>query len=198
MITDFEQLDLGKRYTYADYLTWQFAERVELLRGWIVKMSPAPNLRHQRISGYVFRRIGAFLEEKPCEVFSAPFDVRLPLPPYRVKGDKVDTVVQPDIVVVCDPAKLDEQGCIGAPDIVVEILSPGNTRREMKDKLELYQTAGVPEYWIVDPDHEFILVFTPNETGQYTGSLPYTEGSELTSPALPGFRLDVGKVFEGR
>lgn len=195
MITDFKQLDLSKRYTYADYLTWQFAERVELLRGWVVKMSPAPNVRHQQILGVVFNQLYNYLVDHTCQVFSAPFDVRLPLPPDRVQGDKIDTVVQPDLVVVCDPTQLDEQGCIGPPTIVVEILSPGNTRREMKDKLELYQTSGVPEYWVVDPEHQFILVYTPNQQGQYVGSMPYTQGSALTSPALPGFSLDLEKVF---
>ena len=195
MITDFQQLDLNKKYTYADYLTWQFAERVELIRGKIFKMSPAPNVRHQRISRIISLNIGAYLSEKPCEMFTAPFDVRLPLPPKKIKGDKIDTVVQPDIVVICDPAKLDERGCIGAPDIVVEILSPGNTRREMKDKLGLYQNAGVPEYWVVDPEHEFIIVYTPNEAGQYIGSVPYTEGMALQTPILPSFALDINRVF---
>ncbi len=195
MITDFQQLDLSKTYTYADYLTWQFAERVELIRGKIFKMSPAPNVRHQRISRIISLNIGAYLSEKPCEMFTAPFDVRLPLPPKKIKGDRIDTVVQPDIVVICDPAKLDERGCVGAPDIVVEILSPGNTRREMKDKLELYQNAGVPEYWVVDPEHEFIIVYTPNAAGQYIGSVPYTEGMALQTPILPGFALDINTVF---
>lgn len=195
MITAFQQLDLSKKYTYADYLTWQFKERVELIRGWVLKMSPAPNVRHQRISGVIFNEVYNHLRGNSCQVFTAPFDVRLPLPPQQAKGDKIDTVVQPDIVVICDPAKLDEQGCIGAPDIVVEILSPGNTRREMKDKMELYQNAGVQEYWVVDPEHEFIIVYTHNEAGQYFGSLPFTEGSVLTSKVLPLFQMEVGHVF---
>jgi Uma2 family endonuclease len=198
MITDFQKLDTTQTYTYADYLTWQFKERVELIRGYVVRMSPAPNVRHQRISGFIFRKIGTFLEGKTCEVFSAPFDVRLPLPPHKVKGDVINTVVQPDIVVVCDPSRLDEHGCIGPPDIVVEVLSPGNTRREMKDKLELYQSAGIPEYWVVDPDHEFVLVFTVDASGKYNGGVPFTEGSELVSVRLPGFSMDTGSIFARR
>lgn len=198
MITDFQKLDTTQTYTYADYLTWQFKERVELIRGYVVRMSPAPNVRHQRISGFIFRKIGTFLEGKTCEVFSAPFDVRLPLPPHKVKGDVINTVVQPDIVVVCDPSRLDEHGCIGPPDIVVEVLSPGNTRREMKDKLELYQSAGIPEYWVVDPDHEFVLVFTVDAAGKYNGGVPFTEGSELLSVRLPGFSMDTGSIFARR
>lgn len=195
MITDFNQLDLTKQYTYSDYLSWRFQERVELIRGWVFKMSPAPNVRHQRISGAISRQIGSYLENKPCEVFTAPFDVRLSLPPHKVKGAKIDTVVQPDIVVICDPRKLDEQGCIGAPDLVVEILSPGNTRREMKDKLELYQNAGVQEYWVVDPEHEFIIIYSHNEAGAYFGSVPFTEGDLLTSKVLSNLHIDVESIF---
>lgn len=195
MITDFQQLELTKQYTYADYLTWQFKERVELIRGWVVKMSPAPNVRHQRITGFIFNEIYNHLRGHSCQVFTAPFDVRLPLPPNKAKGNKIDTVVQPDIVVICDPGKLDEQGCIGAPDLVVEILSPGNTRCEMKDKLELYHAAGVPEYWVVDPEHEFILVYICNEAGAYVGSIPYTDGDLLTTPIMPGLQLDVTRIF---
>jgi len=196
MITDINQLDFSKKYTYADYLTWQFQERVELIKGRIFKMSPAPNLQHQRISARVSRVIGNYLEGKSCEIFTAPFDVRLPLPPHKIKDDKVDTVVQPDITVVCDASKLDTRGCIGAPDIVIEILSPGNTKREMKDKLELYQHAQIPEYWLVDPEREFIIIYALDEQEQYLGSVPFTEGSTLTSPILPDFNLDVGLVFQ--
>lgn len=92
-------------------------------------------------------------------------------------------------------AELNEQGCIGAPDLVVEILSPGNTRREMKDNLELYQAAGVPEYWVVDPEHEFIIVYTCNEAGAYVGSIPYTDGDMPTTPIMPGLQLDVTSIF---
>lgn len=196
MITDFHQLDLSKQYTYVDYLSWQFNERVELLRGWVFKMSPVPNVQHQRISGAIFSALYHYLADSPCQVFSAPFDVRLPLPPEKGNSEKVDTVVQPDICVICDPKKLDSQGCLCAPDIVVEILSPGNTRREMKDKLELYQNAAVLEYWVVDPDHEFVLVYSPDASGQYVGSVPFTEGTVLFSKVLPGFRLDTGLLFK--
>lgn len=138
MITDFNQLDLTKQYTYSDYISWRFQERVELIRGWVFKMSPAPNVRHQRISGAVSRQIGSYLENKPCEVFTAPFDVRLPLPPHKVKGAKIDTVVQPDIVVICDPRKLDEQ--VGKPtarnlrypvEFILNILAAGMTHQEI-------------------------------------------------------------------
>ena len=187
----FQDLDLSKKYSYADYLTWKFNERVELYLGKVVKISPAPNLQHQRISGIIFIEIGIFLKKKPCQVFAAPFDVRLPL----AKSEKIDTVVQPDITIICDESKLDKQGCIGAPDIVMEILSPGNTKKEMREKLRIYQDAGIPEYWLIDPEHEFILLYHLDELGKYNSSLPFVEDDIIKSKVLNGFELDVKEVF---
>ena len=195
MITDINQLDFSKEYTYADYLTWQFQERVELIKGRIFKMSPAPNRKHQTISGEVFYEIKTFLKKKECEIFHAPFDVRLPLPKDKIKGDKITTVVQPDITVVCDESKLDEQGCNGAPDLVIEILSPGNSKREMKDKFQLYESAGIQEYWLIDPIHEFVIVYILNKEGKYIGSEPYTDDDKLTSSVLKGLEVDLSEVF---
>ena len=141
-ITSLDQLDPDGTYTYADYLLWQFQERVELLRGKIHQMS-VPSVKHQRISIRFSRLLTNALWQTPCQVFAAPFDVRL----LRTREDKhVTTVVQPDLCVICDSSKLDDRGCNGAPDLIIEILSPGNSRTEMKDKFELYQEAGVLEY----------------------------------------------------
>lgn len=155
-ITNINQLDLDKTYSYADYLLWRFKERVELFKGKILKMSPAPNTKHQRIS---MNLTGAFLplfRNHQCKLFSAPFDVRIPR--KNTDDKEIFTVVQPDLCVICDENKLDDKGCIGAPDLVIEILSPGNSKREMKDKFELYQEAGVREYWIVDPNQESVII----------------------------------------
>ncbi len=111
-MTSFQELNLDRTYTYSDYLTWEFQERVELLRGWVVKMSPAPNTKHQRLVKDILVEIDLFLRDKPCQIFPAPFDVRLPV---SSKDDKITTVVQPDLVVICDDSKLDKQGCNGAP-----------------------------------------------------------------------------------
>lgn len=126
-------LDFNKTYTYADYLKWTFDERLEVIKGKIFKMSPAPGSVHQIVSGAIFNELYNFLRKrKPCRVFSAPFDVRLS---HRSVDDKeIVTVVQPDICVICDPQKIDSKGCIGAPDIVVEILSPGNNKKELQNK----------------------------------------------------------------
>lgn len=195
MITSLDQLDLTKEYTYADYLTWRLSERVELIKGKILKMSPGPNRRHQEISFELSFFIGQHLREKSCKAFTAPFDVRLPLPLHRQKKGKVDTVVQPDIVVICDPEKLDDQGCNGAPDLVVEILSPGNSKREMKIKMELYQNAGVQEYWMIDPLRECVTCFHLDANGEYQGGKPYFAEDDIPSRVLEGFVLKGSNIL---
>jgi len=120
-----EEPDLSGTYTYADYLTWQLGEMTELIRGKIFKMSPAPGSLHQKISGELFRQSANFLKGKKCQVFSAPFDVRLPLSNKSKSDREIITVVQPDLCVICDPAKIDERGCVGAPDNAPAIDIPG-------------------------------------------------------------------------
>jgi Uma2 family endonuclease len=195
MITDINQLDFSKEYTYSDYLTWQFKERVELIKGRIFKMSPAPNRKHQAISWTLTVLIGNYLRKKTCQAFTAPFDVRLLLPKDKVEGDKISTVVQPDITVVCDESKLDEQGCNGVPDLVIEILSPGNSKREMKDKYRLYENAGIQEYWLIDPDREFVTIYSLNDQGKYIGSEPFTNEDVVRSSVLKGLEIDLSEVF---
>lgn len=141
-------LDINKQYSYADYLLWQFQERVELIKGKLFKMPPAPSRRHQEVSKIIDWHFTSYFRGKSCKVYNAPFDVRLP---KKTKTDqKVYTVVQPDLCIICDKSKLDKRGCIGAPDLVVEILSPGNTKKEMREKFEVYQESGVREYWLVN------------------------------------------------
>ncbi len=139
----FSDLDLDKSYTYADYLKWQFDERLELIKGKIFKMSPAPSASHQNIVATVSGELYQFLKGKPCKVFPAPFDVRLT---RTVNDTQVTTVLQPDVCVICDPAKIDARGAVGAPDIVVEILSPGNNNKELQTKYDVYEEPGVQEY----------------------------------------------------
>lgn len=143
-ITSFSQLDPQGSYTYADYLLWKFEERIEILRGKISQMA-APNRSHQNVSMKLSLLLGNALWRSPCKVYAAPFDVRLTRI-NKAQNTQVTTVVQPDLCVICDPAKLDDRGCLGAPDLIVEILSPGNSRKEMKDKFEIYEENGVLEY----------------------------------------------------
>lgn len=186
-------LDLNKLYTYADYYKWQFEERVELIKGKIFKMSPAPNPNHQLLAGAIFTKLNVFLDDQPCQVFFAPFDVRLTRKPVN-NDESITTVLQPDISVVCDRSKIDRKGCLGAPDIVVEVLSPGNNAKELKNKYEVYEEAGVKEYWIVSPQDQTFLVYH-NIDGKFQLLPVKTVGDVVTSNVLPGFSLDLTQLF---
>ncbi len=144
-------------YTFADCLEWDESERVELIGGEPFMMSP-PLRIHQEISGEIFAQMHQYLKGKECRAYYSPFGVRL----FEQDGDSpedVDTLVEPDITVVCDRSKLDQYGCKGAPDMVVEVLSPSTRRHDRLVKLGLYQRAGVREYWIVDPENKSVQVF---------------------------------------
>lgn len=141
MVRSIDQLDLTKQYSYKDYLKWQFSERLELIRGYVHQISPAPSRRHQELVHNFTLSLGNYLKGKKCKIYSAPFDVRLP----SLGNSETLTVLQPDISVICDLTKLDDQGCVGAPDLVIEILSPGNTDKEMKHKYGIYEESGVKE-----------------------------------------------------
>ena len=186
-------LDLNQVYTYADYFKWQFEERVELIKGKIFKMSPAPNFDHQVLAGEVYGTLRDFLRKKTCKVFIAPFDVRLPR--KSIEDSAIYTVLQPDVCVVCDPAKFDKKGCIGAPDIVVEVLSPGNNEKEMKNKFDIYEESGVKEYWIVSPQDKTFLVNILTD-GHYVTSRPMVSGDVVTTTVLPGFAMDLKELFD--
>jgi len=196
MITDISQLDLSKKYTYADYLTWQFDEMVELIRGKVVRMSPAPETSHQKCSSNLHGLIWNYLHNKTCQVFSAPFDVRLPVG-KKVEDTSSETVVQPDLSIICSPDKLDQKGCKGAPDWIIEILSKSTAQKDLKDKYELYERAGVQEYWIVHPAEGTVLVYRLNKqsTYQLVRSTPFTPPEHISVGLFPDFRLDLGEVF---
>jgi len=189
-ITDINQLDLTKSYTYADYLTWRFHERVELIMGKIFKMSPAPTSQHQYITVAICAGMYQFLKGKPCKVFPAPFDVSLP----DASGIS-NTVLQPDITVICDSAKISHQGCQGVPDLVVEIISKSSVKKDLHEKYTVYEHAGVKEYWIVNPNDRSLIIFILNVTGKYQPSKPLTRGDKAHSTVLPGFELDLDELF---
>jgi Uma2 family endonuclease len=192
-VHSFEELDLGEEYSYADYLTWKFKERVELIKGKIFKMSPAPGRLHQEISGNLQGKIWNYLEGKRCKIYAAPFDVRLP--DTSTREEAIYNVVQPDLCVICDLSKLDDRGCVGAPELIVEILSPGSSQRDLKDKYALYESSGVLEYWIIHPVEGTLLIYTLTESG-YQSSRLFTKGDVVSSKVLPGFSLDLTEVFE--
>ena len=191
--TQVEEPDPSHTYTYADYLKWDFEERLELFRGRIFKLS-APNTRHQVIAGDILVAVKNFLGKQKCQAFIAPFDVRLPVK-NRKKDNEVTTVVQPDLCVVCDDSKIDERGCCGAPDLVIEILSPGNTKKEVKLKYELYEEAGVKEYWIIYPEEQNVVVFTLNENNKYSPAVFYAGNDALKTQCIPGFTIELNDIF---
>ncbi|RYE21452.1 MAG: Uma2 family endonuclease [Sphingobacteriaceae bacterium] len=192
-IMQLSDLDLSKTYTYADYLQWKFDERIELIKGKIFKMSPALSSFHQDISGNISFALKLFLLKKNCKVYVAPFDVRLTK--KSLLDEDVKTVVQPDICVICDRSKIDKAGCIGAPDIVVEIISPGNNKTELQNKFEIYEENGVQEYWIVSPQDKTFLKYTLNQEGVYVASKLLPSDAEVITPILPGFVLKLEDVF---
>ncbi|KIA91593.1 restriction endonuclease [Pedobacter kyungheensis] len=188
------EVDFSAYYSYADYMRFEFEERLEIIKGRIFSMSPGPNRIHQKISGQIFGPIYNVLKGHQCEVYSAPFDVRLA---KKTQADKeVFTVVQPDIVVVCDQSKLDNRGCIGAPDIVVEILSPGNNKKELINKYEVYEEAGVKEYWIVSPEDKSFFRYILDDQGKFQPTKLLTVGEEVTTSILPGLTLVLEEIFE--
>jgi len=175
-----------KRYTYSDYIQWDDDERWELIDGVPYLMS-APNRRHQEISGNLYTQLRNFLKGKPCKVYYAPFDVRL-------NADTFDnTVVQPDIVVVCDSSKLDKRGCNGAPDFILEILSPSTARYDRIIKLEAYRRAGVREYWIVDPDTKTVQVCIYKDGLYFVEG--YTDADTVLVRVLDGCKIDLSEIF---
>lgn len=192
MITSIDQLDFSKKYSYKDYLKWQFTERLELLKGYIHKMSPAPSRRHQELAGNLHGSLWEYLKDKSCKVYSAPFDVRLP----SLKDSETLTVLQPDVSVICDLLKLDDKGCVGAPDLVIEILSPGNTDKEMKHKYAIYEESGVKEYWVVQPEYNNVHIYLLNEnTNMYVAAKPHTSSDVLTPSMFPDLEINLQEIF---
>jgi Uma2 family endonuclease len=182
------------RFTYADYLTWDDDQRWELIDGEAFCMSPGPNRLHQKWLGELHRQIANYLDGKPCEVYVAPFDVRLP--EYSDTSDEETmTVVQPDLMVICDHDKLDDRGVKGAPDLVVEIISPSTAKRDITTKYELYQRHGVKEYWLMYPNDRTLLVYRLSEDGRYAPPEVFGDGDSVPVPLLGELEIDMGKVF---
>ena len=196
-ITDISQLDPQGIYTYADYLTWQFEQAVELIKGKLTKMA-APSRKHQDISWQLSGRFYAVFKNLSCRAYAAPFDVRLLDKKKSLKANKdVLTVVQPDLCVICDKTKLDDKGCLGAPDLIIEILSPGNSKKEMRTKKRLYEENGVQEYWIIDFNHEQAFQFVLNAQGIYEPPIIYVSDEVLDCALFPDLKIDLEELFKG-
>ena len=182
-----EQYSVENRYTYADYANWETEDRYELIDG-IAYMMSAPSQAHQEILSNLHGLLWNFLRSKPCKVFPAPFDVCL-----NAAGDKDDTVVQPDLIVVCEKSKLDGKRCNGAPDMAVEILSPSNRKHDTVWKFNKYLQVGVQEYWMVDPDAQTVQVCILKD-GQYDVE-EYSNTDTVLIHVLDGCMINMREVF---
>jgi Uma2 family endonuclease len=177
------------KYSYADYLQWNDEQRWELIDGIPYNMSPAPSNTHQRVSISISSLFYNYLIDKPCEVRSAPFDVRL-----SEQDQTTANVVQPDISIICDAHKMDEHGCKGAPDLIVEILSPRTALRDRRDKFRLYEQYGVREYWIVDPLHETIEVYLHQEN-RFGKQQVYAKGDVIQVSIFADCQMNLDDIF---
>lgn len=189
-----DQLNPNQIYSYADYLTWQFSERIELLKGYF-RLMTAPNRFHQTLSINLAREIAYAFKGHSCRVFAAPFDVKLVKNPQGKTDKEIYSIVQPDICVICDRAKLDKQGCLGSPDWIIEIVSESTAKTDVKDKFELYEENGVLEYWIVRPvENSIERFFLENEKYAYKGTFVK---EDIISPILfPELLIKLAEIFE--
>lgn len=179
-------------FTYADYLTWEEQEHTELIEGVPMMMAP-PSRMHQQISGEIFRQLVNYLEGKQCRVYAAPFSVRL-FAQSDTPDNQVSTIVEPDISVICDRDKLDDRGCVGAPDLVVEVISPSSIRHDRLTKFNLYRRAGVREYWIVSPDEQTVQVCVLQDGSYQTVDLG-VPGDVVKVNVLDGCFIELARVF---
>jgi len=186
-------LKLEERFTYGDYVTWDDDERWELIDGVPYNMSPAPSVAHQRILGRLHFQLFSFFKDKTCQVFLAPFDVRLA--EADESDELVETVVQPDLMIICDKRMLDKAGYRGAPDLVFEILSPSTVQKDLKVKFDRYERAGVREYWIVDPAGKTVQKFTLGAAGRYGRPLVFVDGDMAPVGIFPELEIDLTAAF---
>lgn len=194
-ITSLDQLDLSKQYSYADYLVWQLSERIELLKGFIQKMA-TPNSFHQEVNGELLNVLKNYLKanRKTCKVYHAPYDVRLVRNPQGKTDKEIYTVVQPDLCVICDRSKIDQRGCLGSPDLIIEILSPSNSKTDLQDKFQLYEENQVPEYWIVFPSEKLIEKFILHDE-RYKLESVYNQDDQAIPSLFPDLLIDLKEVF---
>ena len=186
--------DEGK-YSYADYLTWPEGERWEIIDG-IAYMQSAPSPIHQEILVNLLAQFHYYLSGKPYKVYPAPFCVRL-MKDDEKKNENIKKVVEPDITIVCDKSKIDEKGCNGAPDMIVEIMSPSSIKMDRFIKFNSYEKAGVREYWIVEPEGKLVSVFVLQDDQRYGRPEVYTEDDKIRASILTDLIVDLKPVFEG-
>ena len=183
----------NRTYTYSDYLSWDESERIELINGQPL-MQSAPSRAHQEISGELFNQLKNFLRGKPCRVYAAPFAVRL-FESDQDSPEDVQTIVEPDISVVCEPEKLDDKGCKGAPTFIAEVLSPSTERADRFLKLNEYQRAGVREYWIIDPNAKSVADYVLQD-GRFSLHAYYDDGDTVEVSSLNSCQINLNALFD--
>ncbi len=187
------KFDKDKKYTYADYLEWPEEESWEIIDGVPYSMSPAPLRKHQDIALALALKLGNHLTGKKCKLYIAPFDVRL-VSENEDNEETTTNVVQPDLSVICDTSKLDEKGCIGAPDLIIEILSKSTAYKDESEKLKLYEKHRVKEYWIVNPEAEYVMIYYHNGT-DYDKPDYFKNNEVIECKLLEGLKIDLKEVF---
>ncbi|MDD4835404.1 MAG: Uma2 family endonuclease [Lutispora sp.] len=189
MVTKLE--NSRQKYTYQDYKTWPDDERWEIIDGEAYNMSPAPRTDHQNVSMELSLQFGLYLRDKPCQVFAAPYDVML-----DEDKNNSQNIVQPDLLVVCDKKKLESgKYCFGAPDLIIEILSPSTAKKDLLTKRNLYEKFGVKEYWIADPEHKDLTVFLLQDDGKYSEPKTYRTEEKVTPFLFPDLQIDQELVY---
>lgn len=179
-------------YTYADYLKFDPDYMVEVIRGKLFQMSPAPGSSHQEVSSNLHGMIWNYLKRQKCRVYPAPFDVILPVRTRDFR--KSETVVQPDLSIICDLTKIQEKGCFGPPDWIIEIISPNTSKKDLQDKYDVYEEAGVKEYWIVMPKSQIIEIFVlDNHRYRRVGS--FVQEDTVSPITLPDLKISLEEVF---
>jgi Uma2 family endonuclease len=185
------------RYSYADYLTWLDDKTREIINGIVKLMSPAATTNHARVSLKIAYEFERYIRKRKgkCQVFIAPFDVRL-TKNGETEDDKIFTVVQPDICVICDLSKIDIKGCLGAPDLIVEIQSPSTAKYDLTDKFYAYEAAGVKEYWIVSPKEKTIIIFNLQENGAFNAGHTFHFKDTIHSAIFNELKIKSRDVFK--
>ncbi|MCI5157311.1 MAG: Uma2 family endonuclease [Candidatus Electrothrix sp. AUS1_2] len=181
-------------YSYADYFSWDDQKRWELINGEAWDMSPAPSRLHQSVSGRLVYALFDYFKEKECEVYAAPFDVRLP-DKEDAEDTEIFTVVQSDISVICDRKKLDDRGCIGPPDLIIEILSPSTAAKDLKVKRMLYEQHGVKEYWLLHPVDKIAMLYTLTKENRYDKARILDRDDILTSVQFDRLNIALHSIF---
>ena len=186
--------NLDRKFTYTDYLSWPEEEHWELINGIPYNMTPAPSTQHQKIVTTLIALFYNALKDSPCQVFGAPFDVRLP--EQDKNSEDIFTVVQPDVAIICDRNKLDSRGCLGGPDLIIEVTSPSTLRKDIKEKFYLYEKAGVNQYWMIYPEQKTVVTFGLDKEGKYGRPDIYCETDIIQAETFKSINIDLSEIFQ--